>query len=172
MTNIITKLAEITGYSEPTVNNLIDALSGQVASALRSGEEVRIKRFLTFFPKDLPARQGRNPRTGESVPVAPSRRARARFSDAFVRAIQPDEGVEVEVDEEIPDIPPVPPELMAEEKPKTWYISRNGKAMPVSEPELDEVATPQTPVWSKETGWKKIEDIPTLSYLFSQPKAS
>ena len=49
-----------------------------LASALSAGDEVRIHGFGTFKTANRAARMGRNPRTGEAVPV-PARRV-ARFS--------------------------------------------------------------------------------------------
>ena len=49
-----------------------------IAGALKSGDEVRIHGFGAFKTAQRAARMGRNPRTGEAVPV-PARRV-VRFS--------------------------------------------------------------------------------------------
>lgn len=168
MNDITSVLAETTGYTETTIENVINSLASCVATSLRAGDEVKLDRFLTIYPKDLPDRQGRNPRTGETIDVEGSRKPRVKFVPAFVKSIQPDaEAMSLIPEGEEPDIPPVPEELQDDEEPMIWHISKKGKLIPVPEPKLDEFATPETPVWSEETGWKKIKDIPALGYLFS-----
>src|SRR3954465_13430922 len=48
---------------------VVKAILGKIADALAAGEGVEIRGFGSFSVKDLRARQGRNPRTGESVAV-------------------------------------------------------------------------------------------------------
>ncbi|MBP0015318.1 MAG: HU family DNA-binding protein [Roseofilum sp. SID3] len=168
MPEMISQLAETTGYTEATIHNVINAVSNYVSTTLRKGDEVKFDRFVTFYPRDLLDRKGRNPRTGESVDVKGSRKARVKFSDVFVRSLQPDaKAMPLVEDEDQPAIPPMPEDFQEDEEPMIWHMSKKGKLIPVSEPELDEVATPETPVWSEETGWKKIKDIPALGYLFA-----
>ena len=47
--------------------------SGPSGRLLAKGETVSIPGFGTFTVKDRPARQGRNPRTGESIAIAASK---------------------------------------------------------------------------------------------------
>jgi integration host factor subunit beta len=47
----------------------VNAILGRIADALAAGDRVEIRGFGAFSVKDLQARQGRNPRTGESVTV-------------------------------------------------------------------------------------------------------
>ena len=51
--------------AEVAVNELLDYLSGQLAS----GRRVEIRGFGSFDTKERPARTGRNPKTGETVHV-------------------------------------------------------------------------------------------------------
>jgi integration host factor subunit beta len=51
--------------TEVAVNELLDYLSGQLAS----GRRVEIRGFGSFDTKERPARTGRNPKTGETVHV-------------------------------------------------------------------------------------------------------
>lgn len=44
---------------------------GLIASGLRDGKKVQLTGFGTFAMKKRKAKQGRNPRTGEPVPVPP-----------------------------------------------------------------------------------------------------
>ena len=48
---------------------VVKAILGTIADALADGGRVEIRGFGSFSVKDLRARQGRNPKTGESVAV-------------------------------------------------------------------------------------------------------
>lgn len=50
----------------------VSAVFATIAEALASGETVRIAGFGTFSTTPRPARQGRNPRTGEGIAIAAS----------------------------------------------------------------------------------------------------
>ncbi|HVV92554.1 MAG TPA: integration host factor subunit beta [Hyphomicrobiales bacterium] len=50
---------------ESVVNAILDSITG----ALARGDRVELRGFGAFAVKSRPARLGRNPRTGESVPV-------------------------------------------------------------------------------------------------------
>ncbi|MCG8443623.1 MAG: integration host factor subunit beta [Caulobacterales bacterium] len=51
--------------AERAVNRILE----EIAIALERGDRVEIRGFGAFSVRVRPARQGRNPRTGESVPV-------------------------------------------------------------------------------------------------------
>jgi integration host factor subunit alpha len=44
-----------------------------MSNALTKGEQVKISSFGTFSVRDKTARVGRNPKTGEEVPITPRR---------------------------------------------------------------------------------------------------
>jgi integration host factor subunit beta len=49
----------------------VDRILEMLADALAVGERIELRGFASFCLHDISARQGRNPRTGESVPVPP-----------------------------------------------------------------------------------------------------
>ena len=51
------------------VENIVNAILDEIASALADGNRVELRGFGAFSVKHRPARTGRNPRTGESVDV-------------------------------------------------------------------------------------------------------
>ena len=51
------------------IENIIDAILGEIANALARGERVELRGFGAFSTKQRQARTGRNPRTGDKVPV-------------------------------------------------------------------------------------------------------
>ena len=51
------------------VENIVNAILDEIGDALARGQRVELRGFGAFSVKHRPARQGRNPRTGESVAV-------------------------------------------------------------------------------------------------------
>ena len=70
---LIEAVAEKAGMSRAQAARAVDATLASVAEALSKGEKVQILGFGTFENKIRPARQGRNPRTGETLEIAESR---------------------------------------------------------------------------------------------------
>ena len=55
--------------SERAIDSVLNALGGVIVDALCRGEEVHIGSFGVFKPQKRAARTGRNPHTGEAVPI-------------------------------------------------------------------------------------------------------
>jgi integration host factor subunit beta len=51
------------------IEHIVDAILGEITDALARGERVELRGFGAFSTKQRPARTGRNPRTGDKVPV-------------------------------------------------------------------------------------------------------
>jgi integration host factor subunit beta len=51
------------------VENIVNAILDEIVAALARGDRVELRGFGAFSVKHRPARSGRNPRTGEHVPV-------------------------------------------------------------------------------------------------------
>jgi len=51
------------------VENIVNAILGEITDALSSGDRVELRGFGAFSVKHRQPRQGRNPRTGEKVSV-------------------------------------------------------------------------------------------------------
>ena len=52
------------------VENVVNAILDAISEALSRGDRVELRGFGAFSVKSRPAREGRNPRTGERVSVA------------------------------------------------------------------------------------------------------
>lgn len=63
------KAANRAGISITAANDVIDAAIDAITDSLKSGESVKLPRFGTFEMKHRNARTGRNPHTGEPVPI-------------------------------------------------------------------------------------------------------
>ncbi len=61
------------GLSRNESANLVDSVLQHVSDALVRGEQVKISSFGTFSTREKNARVGRNPKTGEEVPILPRR---------------------------------------------------------------------------------------------------
>ncbi|MFV0490716.1 MAG: integration host factor subunit alpha [Pseudorhodobacter sp.] len=61
------------GLSRNESAQLVESVLQHVSDALASGETVKISSFGTFSIRDKNARIGRNPKTGEEVPISPRR---------------------------------------------------------------------------------------------------
>mgnify|MGYP006312981193 CR=1 FL=1 len=61
------------GLSRNECAELVESILGHVSESLVSGETVKISSFGTFQVRRKGARVGRNPKTGEEVPIEPRR---------------------------------------------------------------------------------------------------
>ena len=61
------------GLSRHDSAALVETIIEQISKALVSGDNVKISSFGSFMLRDKGGRIGRNPRTGEEVPIAPRR---------------------------------------------------------------------------------------------------
>ena len=52
------------------IENIVNTILGTIVDAMKSGDRVELRGFGAFSVKSRPARTGRNPRTGEKVPVS------------------------------------------------------------------------------------------------------
>ena len=67
---LIAHLAQDTdGLSATDVQSIVDVVLDSIAAQLADGGRVELRGFGTFTTRGRPARQGRNPRTGEQVDV-------------------------------------------------------------------------------------------------------
>src|ERR1700727_2234587 len=61
------------GLSRNACADLLETVVSRVSSALEAGESVKISGFGTFSVRQKGRRVGRNPKTGEEVPILPRR---------------------------------------------------------------------------------------------------
>lgn len=67
----VIQLKRLTNRAE--VESLIDSFFGAITETLGQGEVVRLSGFGNFYLLDKNARPGRNPKTGEKIPVSARR---------------------------------------------------------------------------------------------------
>ena len=61
------------GLSRHESGQLVESVLTHISDALVRGEQVKISSFGTFSVRDKTARVGRNPKTGDEVPISPRR---------------------------------------------------------------------------------------------------
>ncbi len=82
-TQLIDKIAQESDLTKKQVAQTVDATIAAIEAALIAGESVQFLGFGTFAVKEIAAHNGRNPRTGETVEIAASRRATFTASKAL-----------------------------------------------------------------------------------------
>lgn len=71
---IIQHIASETGLAPTEAKKALEAFLGCVSQTLKRGDEVRLTGFGSFSVQSSAARTGRNPRTGETIQIAASKR--------------------------------------------------------------------------------------------------
>jgi len=82
------KMAEKFGISKKQGMEWIDAMFEEITRVIKSGDKVNIAGFGIFRVADRKAREGRNPKTGESVHIAASKAPKFRASKVLKEAVQ------------------------------------------------------------------------------------
>ena len=78
------------GLSRNESADLLEMVLNEVSEALIRGETVKISSFGSFSVRSKGERVGRNPKTGEEVPISPRRVLVFRPSQLLKSRIQPD----------------------------------------------------------------------------------
>jgi len=69
--DIVLKIADDTGIKQIDVKKIVQKTFDSIIDSLAKGEKVELRNFGVLKIKERRARTGRNPRTGEVVPVPP-----------------------------------------------------------------------------------------------------
>jgi DNA-binding protein HU-beta len=69
----VDRVASRNSLSKKEAESAVDAVIGGIQEALARGQEISFTGFGKFHVAERGARQGRNPRTGESIQIAASR---------------------------------------------------------------------------------------------------
>jgi len=84
------------GLSRNESAQLVESVLEEIADTLSAGEAVKISSFGTFTVRDKAERIGRNPKTGEEVPILPRRvlvfRASHVLKDRINRSLKAEGG--------------------------------------------------------------------------------
>ena len=69
-TQLVEAIVEKTGLKKKEAEAAMNAMTDAIAAALKAGDKVQLVGFGTFDVKERAAREGRNPRTGETIKIA------------------------------------------------------------------------------------------------------
>ena len=73
-TELVNVVAAETGAQKKAVDAIISATLEAITAALKEGDKVSLIGFGTFEVKDVAAREGRNPKTGETIKIEASKK--------------------------------------------------------------------------------------------------
>lgn len=82
-TELVAAIAEKTELSKKDAEKAVKAFTDVVAEELKKGDKVQLVGFGTFEVVDRPAREGRNPKTGESMKIAASKAPKFKAGKAL-----------------------------------------------------------------------------------------
>ncbi len=84
----VEKVANESGLSRKDAGAAVDAVLSTIESALKSGDDVNFTGFGKFHVAERGAREGRNPRTGETMQIAASKVPRFTAGSGLKKAIK------------------------------------------------------------------------------------
>lgn len=73
---LIKALADKTNQTQTEAKAFLEAFTDTVGDVLKSGDKITLVGFGTFDVQNVPARVGRNPRTGEAIQIKGKRKPR------------------------------------------------------------------------------------------------
>ena len=71
--DLIQTLSTTNGLSKVEAKSIVNLFFEQMATALEKGDRVEIRGLCSFYVKDYEGYTGRNPKTGETVEIAPKK---------------------------------------------------------------------------------------------------
>jgi DNA-binding protein HU-beta len=84
---LVEKVAEEAGLTKADATRAIDATINAITAALVKGDKVPVVGFGTFAVSTRAAREGRNPRTGETVKIAARKAVTFKAGSALKDAV-------------------------------------------------------------------------------------
>ncbi len=85
---LIERVAADAGITKAAAEKAINAFQEQVTKALRKGDRLTLTGFGTFLAARRAARTGRNPRTGQEIPIAAARVPRFKAGKELKEAVR------------------------------------------------------------------------------------
>ena len=84
----VDQVASTSGLSKKDAGSAVDAVLKSIEGALSSGQEVNFTGFGKFHVAERGAREGRNPRTGETMTIAASKVPRFTAGSGLKKAVK------------------------------------------------------------------------------------
>jgi len=86
--DVVKQVAEVSGLTQGDANRAIKALVKVIQEAMKKGEVISLSGLGSFRAKPRKARQGRNPKTGEIIPVPPGKKISFKPTTTLRKLIQ------------------------------------------------------------------------------------
>lgn len=86
-TELVEKVATSAGLTKTQADAAVNALVATLTDVLKSGDKITLKGFGTFEVRQREARMGRNPQTGETMPIAASKVPAFKASSSLKKAV-------------------------------------------------------------------------------------
>ena len=86
-TDLINVVTEETKVSKANTEAVVTATLNAIAEALKNGDKVALLGFGTFEVKEVAARDGRNPKTGEAIEIPACKKPSFSASKALKDAV-------------------------------------------------------------------------------------
>ena len=84
---LIDAIADEADISKAAAGRALDALTDAITDALKKGDTVSLVGFGTFSVRERAAREGRNPRTGETIKIKASKNPAFKAGKALKDAV-------------------------------------------------------------------------------------
>ena len=84
---LVAAIAEKTELSKKDAEKALKAFTDVVAEELKKGEKIQLVVFGTFEVSERPAREGRNPQTGQTMQIAASKAPKFKAGKALKDAL-------------------------------------------------------------------------------------
>ena len=88
-TDLVSYVAKASELTKDQAQRAVEAVLAGIKESLGKSEEVRLTGFGTFAVQKSAARDGRNPRTGETIKIAASNRATFKVGKELKEALNP-----------------------------------------------------------------------------------
>ncbi len=85
--DLVASVAQATDTSKADAANAVHSVLDAITGALKGGEGVQLIGFGNFTVANRAARQGRNPRTGETIQIAASKQPKFKAGKALKDAV-------------------------------------------------------------------------------------
>lgn len=86
-TELVAAIAEKAQITRKDADAALKAFTDVISDELKKGEKIQLVGFGTFEVSERPAREGRNPRTGETMTIAASKQPKFKPGKALKDAI-------------------------------------------------------------------------------------
>ena len=86
-TQLIDVVATKTGLTKKAAEAAVNAANEAITEALKAGDKVQLIGFGNFEVKEVAAREGRNPKTGETIEIAACKKPSFTASKALKDAV-------------------------------------------------------------------------------------